>query len=93
MPDPFPKDVNDKVKRVFVYGTLREGGSNRHVIANYIETSQPATTHGRMYHFSEETQGGRGWYPYMEERGDDIIVGEMLTFALGDWENCIATTR
>jgi gamma-glutamylcyclotransferase (GGCT)/AIG2-like uncharacterized protein YtfP len=89
----FPNDVNDKVKQVFVYGTLRKSGSNEHWVSEFIHDSLPGTMMlqgGEMYHYDPHAEGGTGAFPYLVERGmDSTIVGELLTFQESDWEHVL----
>jgi gamma-glutamylcyclotransferase (GGCT)/AIG2-like uncharacterized protein YtfP len=85
----FPNDVNDEIKQVFVYGTLRKSCSNRHWVSDFIDDSLPGTIQGEMYHYDPNAEGGTGAYPYMVERGTGTIVGELLTFQESDWEHAL----
>jgi gamma-glutamylcyclotransferase (GGCT)/AIG2-like uncharacterized protein YtfP len=55
-----------KCERVFVYGTLRRGGSN-HFRMDGAEFLSPATVKGRLYQID--------WYPglVLDDFGDEII--------------------
>lgn len=56
-------------RRVFVYGTLRRGGSNEHRMAGGRFIA-PATVRGRLYHID--------WYPglVLDPQGD-VVTGEI----------------
>jgi gamma-glutamylcyclotransferase (GGCT)/AIG2-like uncharacterized protein YtfP len=91
-----PNDVNNKVKQVFVYGTLRKGGNNRHWVSEFIDDDISPITgtmiQGEMYHYDPNAEGGTGAFPYLVERaGTDTstIVGELLTFHESDWEGAL----
>jgi gamma-glutamylcyclotransferase (GGCT)/AIG2-like uncharacterized protein YtfP len=78
------------IRQVFVYGTLREYGSNRHWVNKYLQTcTRKCYFEGAtMYHYDPQNRGGSlgapYGYPYVVERGSDNIIGEILTFT--DWE-------
>jgi len=59
--------------KVFVYGTLRKGCSNHHVIERYIVESQPFQVTGRLYDV--------GFYPalVLDERETIRVQGELVT--------------
>lgn len=64
------------VIELFVYGTLRPGGSNYPRVADLIEPDHaPAWVRGRMY------ASTAGAWPLLEPRqhGDDWVRGELLT--------------
>ncbi len=54
----------------FVYGTLKQGLSNYHLIAAFVRTSVPATIRGRLYDV--------GPFPALAA-GDEVVRGEVLT--------------
>lgn len=58
---------------MFVYGTLREGGSNRRLVEPYLLTSRPHAVPGRLY--------DAGDYPalVLDERETGLVFGEVLT--------------
>jgi gamma-glutamylcyclotransferase (GGCT)/AIG2-like uncharacterized protein YtfP len=93
MPGYCPNDVNDKIKQVFVYGTLRKSGSNRHWVSEFVDdnNSFPGTIRGEMYHYDPNAEGGSGAFPYLVEQEvtDTIIVGELLIFQQSDWEHVL----
>lgn len=69
---------------VFVYGTLRKGGSNHHRMAGAVERG-PATVRGRLYQVD--------WYPGLlldetgvEIRGEAYEVDATTLAALDDFE-------
>ena len=53
----------------FVYGTLKRGQANHHLIAAAVRSATPATIHGRLYDV--------GPFPALAE-GDDAVRGELL---------------
>ena len=57
------------VKQAFVYGTLRRGGSNHHIVQDLIQGCAPAslTFHGSMYHYDPTERGRVGRFPYLME--------------------------
>lgn len=59
--------------KVFVYGTLLEGCSNRHVIEKFILNSQPYQVTGRLYDV--------GSYPalVLDDRETLQVQGELVT--------------
>ena len=74
----------DSVETVFVYGTLRRGGSNHHRLqgAEFVAT---ATVRGRLYRID--------WYPGLvaDENADEVIgeihqVPATMLSALDDYE-------
>ena len=56
---------------VFVYGTLKRGYSNYHLIQDYTNKELSATTKGKLYDV--------GGIPGLVE-GDDTIKGELMYF-------------
>jgi len=87
--DPAAEDeVEDEeaVRTFFVYGTLRDTGSNRHVVFDFIETcTKNCYIIGSMFHYSPE--GGSGRFPYAIEDGDNRVFGELLTVT--DWDTAL----
>jgi len=57
--------------KVFVYGTLRRGFDNHHLIEKYVQSVTAATMRGILYDLGD--------YPAMLS-GDGVIVGEIVTF-------------
>ena len=59
------------VKQAFVYGTLRQGGSNHHIVQDLIQSCAPASLafHGSMYHYDPAERGALGRFPYLIENG------------------------
>ncbi|NNV05092.1 gamma-glutamylcyclotransferase [Geobacillus sp. C56-T2] len=65
---------------VFVYGTLRIGGRNHRLIANYVQSVRKVTVKGRLFHLP-------AGYPAMVD-GNGTVHGEM--FELSDPEAVLA---
>jgi gamma-glutamylcyclotransferase (GGCT)/AIG2-like uncharacterized protein YtfP len=64
--------------QLFVYGTLREGGTLSSWLGGYRSTARTATATGKLY------EHPRGDYPVMklssvDEDGKDVVVGEVIT--------------
>ena len=61
-----------KTIKVFVYGTLRNGCRNRHIVERYIVDSEKITINGTLYNVGE--------YPALviDESGNKV-TGELLT--------------
>ena len=60
------------VKQAFVYGTLRRGGSNHHIVQDLIQSCTSASLtpfHGSMYHYDPAERGRVGRFPYLIENG------------------------
>ena len=57
--------------RIFVYATLRQGEAERSMIADYIESSVPATMKGCIYQLAEGPVA-------CVDSADEIMVGELL---------------
>ena len=55
---------------LFVYGTLKQGLSNYHLIAAFVRTAIPATIRGRLYDV--------GPFPALAV-DDEVVHGEVLT--------------
>ena len=75
---------DDTLEQVFVYGTLRAGGSFRPLVDHLVTAQAGGTIRGCMYHFAAE--GSRGEYPFIVE-GDSTVRGELLSFS--DWERAL----
>jgi gamma-glutamylcyclotransferase (GGCT)/AIG2-like uncharacterized protein YtfP len=58
---------------LFVYGTLRSGGSNHSIFERGVLDVTPATTNGALYHL-------RAGYPALVLDRADVVYGELLTF-------------
>ena len=57
--------------RVFAYGTLRKGFGNHYIVEPFVESIQPGTIRGTMYH--------AGYFPYVIQRGEGRVIGEWLS--------------
>lgn len=63
---------NDKIKRFFVYGSLREGFFNYDIyLKGHVLTNEIATTKGELYHINHKG------YPALID-GDRDIEGEVI---------------
>lgn len=63
----------DRVKHLFVYGTLMQGQANHdHFCADAL-TIEPAVSAGRLYHLPMG-------YPALVEADNGHVVGEAMTF-------------
>lgn len=62
------------VKPVFVYGTLRVGQSNHHIIESQLVRAVPAVIRGDLYHLPQ--QG----YPAVILDGAGFVYGEIMDF-------------
>jgi gamma-glutamylcyclotransferase (GGCT)/AIG2-like uncharacterized protein YtfP len=69
-----------RIEKVFVYGTLRRGQRYYPQIADWVESAEPATAKGILYHLPDG-------YPAMVP-GEGTVQGELLT--LRDSEAAIA---
>jgi gamma-glutamylcyclotransferase (GGCT)/AIG2-like uncharacterized protein YtfP len=63
-------NMNEKLDKVFVYGTLMEGYGNHRVVQEYVADIVSATTTGELYQLTG--------YPGMLE-GNDTVHGELIT--------------
>lgn len=61
-----------RLDALFVYGTLKRGGSNHALVACHARV-EPALARGRLYALLEG-------YPALIERGEDEVRGEVLFF-------------
>lgn len=69
-----------KLRKVFVYGTLKKGMSNSSYLPNYaIQEMEQATTKGRLYYVSS------GGFPCLTLDGDNTIHGELYTIKEKHW--------
>jgi len=64
----------DEVQRVFVYGTLLQGGPNHARLCGDALTIQPAHTTGRLYQLP-------AGFPAMVEADAGVVYGEAMSFS------------
>lgn len=70
------------VDRLFVYGTLCSGHTARSLIAEHVARSEPATTAGHIYAFSDGYPGLVDGDDHTDDHTDKgTVVGELLHLA------------
>ena len=74
-----------KLRKVFVYGTLKKGMSNSSYLPNYaVQEMKQATTKGKLYYVSS------GGFPCLTLDGDNTIHGELYTIKEKHWRKIMA---
>lgn len=64
--------VSEYVDRLFVYGTLRSGSAANAMLVPHQQSSEPATTSGRIVAFEDG-------YPGLIDDSEATVVGELVT--------------
>lgn len=73
-----------KLRKVFVYGTLKRGMSNSQYIPDYtIEKIQKGTTKGTLYYINS------GAYPCLMKEGSKIVHGELYDIKHKYWKQVL----
>ncbi|RME49464.1 MAG: gamma-glutamylcyclotransferase [Chloroflexi bacterium] len=67
---------------LFVYGTFREGESNRTVIEPFVAGSRPARLPGAVLYYVDP-------YPMVAD-GDGSVVGELITLPANSYTEALA---
>jgi gamma-glutamylcyclotransferase (GGCT)/AIG2-like uncharacterized protein YtfP len=70
------------INPVFVYGTLRDGESNRHVIEAFLTSTRQVRHHGAELHYVAP-------YP-MAVDGEGTVVGELVTLLEIGYKSALA---
>lgn len=78
------KNQEQKLRKIFVYGTLKRGMYNSRFLPNsVIKKMEKVTTRGTLYYISS------GSFPCLKLEGDNTIHGEVYTIHEKHWDRIL----